>query len=218
MTKLGPLPNVAGVFKLRFIGTVYSKPWVNVMHVSYTGVTLDTTTANSIATAIRGYWTTSIAPKVHNSTLLSVVEVTDLSSRSGAQGTDNVGSTGTGGVTAAPNSVAACLTLKIATRYRGGHPRLYLPGVPNAFISSTDQSSWAAGIAAGYQTNGRAFRTAINAMVIGGGTYALCAVSYYQSANGVQSYRTPPVVYPITDVLCHNRIDTMRRRLGKETS
>jgi hypothetical protein len=93
---------------------------------------------------------------------------------------------------------------------------MYLSGV-NASVY-TNGRTWTPTRQAAYQTAGRAFLAAINAMAIGSRTYQLCAVSYYHTVGGIQQYKTPPDVYPITDVVMHTRVDTMRRRLGKETT
>lgn len=216
MAKLGPLPDVANVLKVRLIGQQASSPWVNVIHVSFTGAAMDQSSANSIATAIRGYWNTSFAPLFTTSSSLQTVEVTDLTSRTGVIGTDTTGATGSDATAIGSLAVAACLTLKVAKRYRGGHPRMYLAGV-NATVY-TNGKTWTSTRQNAYQSAGRAFLTAINAMIIGSRTYAMCAVSYYTSTNKVVSYKQPPQVYPITDVVMHSRVDSMRRRLGKETT
>lgn len=216
MAQLGPLPDVAGVVKIRLLGkTGGGVNWANVLHAKVTG-SLTQTTLTTCATSIRGYWASDLATLIASNTTLTTVEITDLTTRSSAQGTDLTGGTGTNANPAGPNSLAACLTLRIPNRYRGGHPRLYMPGVPTVAVSNG--SVWAAGIANSYQTSGRAFMNHINALVVGGTTWQLCAVSYYKSVNHVQSYKQPPEVYIISDVVCHSRVDSMRRRLGKETS
>lgn len=216
MAKLGPLPDVANVMKLRLIGQNMGAPWVNVMHISFTGAAMDQASVNTIATAIRGYWATRFAPLFITNAALTTVELTDLTNRTGVIGTDTTGAAGTDATAGAPTSLAACLTLKVAKRYRGGHPRMYLAGV-NASVY-TNGRTWSPTRQAAYQAAGRGFLGDINAIIIGSRTYALCAVSYYQSVNKVVSYKTPPQVYPITDVVMHSRVDSMRRRLGKETS
>lgn len=214
MAKLGPLPDAPGCLKVRLIGQQYGGKWVNVLHLKQTGATIDTAACNTIATAIRGYWATNFASLHYTNSSLQSVEVTDISSRTGAQGTDNTNVPGTNASAGAPASVAACLTLKIANRYRGGHPRMYLAGVDAS--AYTPPGTFTPAKVTAYQAAGRAFRTALNAMIIGGGVYQWVAVSYYHKVGGVNAYKVPPDVYVITDVVMHTRVDTMRRRLGKE--
>lgn len=216
MTKLGPLPDVPGGVKIRLLGTMSGNAkWANVLHAKVSAP-LTTTLANTAATAIKGYWASDLAPQIHNTVSLTTVEVTDISSRTGAQGTDTTGSAGTAALQVAPNSVAACLTFKIVNRYRGGHPRMYLPGVRQDWV--INGSSWGSGVALAYQTAGRAFLAHINGMIAGGLVWQLAAVSYYHKVGGAEAYKPIPELYVITDVVVHSRIDSMRRRTGKETS
>jgi len=92
---------------------------------------------------------------------------------------------------------------------------MYLPGVGMADI--LNGNTWNTGVATAYQTNGRAFMNHVNALITGATTWKLCAVSYYRTVNGVIQYKQPPEVYLISDVVMHTRVDSMRRRLGKET-
>lgn len=214
MAKLGPLPDVAGVVKIRLVGkTSGGVNWANVMHAKVTGV-LSTATLNTVATAIRGYWLSDLAPKIIIGNNLSLVEVTDLGSRTGNQGTDTTGGNGAQAATGAPSNVAVCLTLKIPNRYRGGHPRLYMPGVNNADASNGATLSTTAQNA--YTAAGRAFLGHVNAIIVGATTWQLAAVSYYHTVNQVPAYKYPPDVYIISDIICRGRLDSMRRRLGKE--
>jgi hypothetical protein len=216
MAKLGPLPDVANVCKVRLIGTYNSVRWVNVMHLKFASSTVDATALATIATGVRTAWSTNIAPLCFNATQLQIVEVTDISSRTGAQGVDSSGANGSAIGGGLPNNVAACLTLKVGNRYRGGHPRMYLPGVPAG--NTTDGHTWTSTAITAYQNGGRNFRTALNALTAGSTTWSMVAVSYYQTLGGSQAYKVPPGVYVITDVLCHTRMDSMRRRLGKEAT
>jgi hypothetical protein len=216
MAKLGPLPDVANVVKIRLIGQNMGHPWVNVLHAKYTGGTIDSVAMSSMATSIRTAWGTNLAPQFITNSSLQTVECTDIASRTGAQGTDSVGVTGTDATAGASAAVAACVTLVIARRYRGGHPRVYLSGV-NA-SKFTSGSTWGPGVANAYATAFGAFRTAINALSSGGATWQLCSVSYFHKVGGLEAYKVPPDVDVITGVKMHTRIDSMRRRLGKELS
>lgn len=216
MAHLGPLPDSANTAKIRLVGKMAGGAnWANVLHAKTSGA-LTTATLNTIATAIKGYWSSDLAPQIHNTVSLTLVEVTDLTNRTGAQGTDTTGANGTAALQVAPNNVAACLTLKIVNRYRGGHPRMYLPGVRQDWIQNGNQ--WTSGTAAAYQAAGRAFLAHINSIIVGSTTWQMAAISYYHKVGGVEAYKIPPDVYVISDVVVHGRPDSMRRRLGKETA
>lgn len=216
MAKLGPLPDAPGVVKIRLLGkTAGNTNWANVMHAKVSGV-LSFGTLSAASTTIRTAWTTNFAPLVCPTWSLTTVEVTDLTTRTGNQGTDNIVVPGSSSGVTGPASLAACLTLKIPNRYRGGHPRMYMGGVST--VKTTDGVTWAPGVASSYTAAGRAFLIAVNAITTGSTTWQLCAVSYYHKVGTAQAYKVPPDVYLISDIVCHNRVDSMRTRLGKETS
>lgn len=216
MSKLGPLLDVPGAVKIRLLGTQQGGKWANVLHAKFTGGTIDTAALGTLATAIRTSWGVTFAPQVSSTVALTTVECTDLSSRTGAQNLDTVGATGTGSSTAMPGQVSCCVSWKIPNRYRGGHPRMYLP--PAAFTSSSNGQVWTTAYVTAVLAAARAFRNAINASPAGGATWQLCAVSYFHKVGGVEAYKTPPEIYIVSDAAVHTRVDTMRRRLGKETS
>lgn len=216
MANLGPLPTVQNVAKIRLLGTLNAANWANVIHIRYGAISPSPADMLTVATAVRTAWTTNIAPRVSTSVLLSTVEVTDLASRTGGQGVDSVGSVGTRAGTPTANSVAICASLKIQRRFRGGHPRMYLPGAVQADI--TAGRSWDPTYRSGTETALRAFRTALNAITAGSSTWTWVAVGYYHKVGGANAYKVPPDVDTIQDVVLHTRIDSMRRRTGKEVA
>jgi len=115
------------------------------------------------------------------------------------------------GVTLADN-VASCLSWKIAAAYRGGKPRTYLPGVETGDLLNPAHLS-VANVTARI-TAGTNFLTAVNADHIGGAALAevLGTVSFF-TANAP---RAVGIFRPYVGVTVHNRLDTMRRRLGRE--
>lgn len=215
MAKLGPLPDVASVCKIRLIGQFYGNPWVNVMYAKFTGGPLTQATLDAVSTAIRTAWVANMAPRyITNSGLVSV-EVTDLTTRTSLQSTDVVGGLGTDATAGGSAATAICISLVNGKRYRGGHPRQYLSGVnASAYTSGKTLSGT---VITNYKNSFTAFINAINALTNGGTTWAVSSVGFYHKVNGVQAYRVPPEVLPITGIKVHNRIDTQRRRLGKET-
>lgn len=216
MAKLGPLPDAPFCVKIRLLGTQNGVVWANILHARYAGGTIDTAACQALATTVRTAWNTNLAPLVHAFTVLKTVEVTDISTRTGAQGVDTVGSTGTQAGTPSSNQVALVGSLKIAQRYRGGHPRIYIPGMVTANI--TGGTTFTSTYITSMQTALRAIRTAINGSSAGGATWNMVAVSYFHKVGGAEAYKIPPDIYVITDCVVHTRVDTVRRRLGKETT
>lgn len=207
-----PLPIALNVIRCSYTGTYAGAKWANVFHVRFSGGPPGQTDMNSLALALRGAWDTNIKPLVVTTASLSSTTCVDLSSYSGLVSTDATSSSGTASATnQLPASVALVASFKISRRYRGGHPRMYLTGqsAPN----TTNATNWGPGWITTTTTAMAAWRTAINALTYTSmGTLALVCLSYY--SGGV--LRATPFADPVTSVVVHNRIDTMRRRLGKE--
>lgn len=119
---------------------------------------------------------------------------------------------GTHAGTTLADNVASCLSWTIGAAYRGGKPRTYLPGVETGDLLNPAHLS-AASVTARI-AGALAFRTAVNADTISGSGYAqlLGTVSFF-TANAP---RAVGIFRPYTSATVHNRLDTMRRRLGRE--
>lgn len=98
--------------------------------------------ALSLADAVT--WTHNIAVAfgvfVHadlsNTLSLTNTVLTDLTSTSAPQVQDSASATGTSATAPTPAGVAMILKKIIARRYRGGHPRVYLPGMITGYLTS----------------------------------------------------------------------------------
>lgn len=207
MSALPPVPNVV---KLQLHYQVGDKAAANILHFAYSPfgaapeayVSAMATTASVANTANAGLWQP-------DTTFLGVT-VTDLSSDTGFvvdSGADTVG-TREGEVLSA--NVALLASYFIDRRYRGGHPRTYLPWFTNADILNPQQ--W---VEASVGDATDAWSTFIDTLlVIGGGGYV--------TANQVQvSYYTGHVAreFPLVDAIFFNECDqviaSQRRRDGR---
>jgi hypothetical protein len=136
--------------------------------------------------------------------------VQNLSSDTGATTVLALGGTpGTPALTS-PNSLACCVTWKIDRHYRGGHPRSYIGPVSNAFMEN--QTTFTSAFVGTMLTSANAFRTAVNSIAISGGSAELVAV--HRVRSGAQL--AVPLISPITTAAVDSRVDTMRRRLGRD--
>lgn len=105
--------------------------------------TLGSTDASTLLGTLSTSWVTRMGPLTSTNYTLVQVSVNDLGSRTGVQvglPTSHVGS--------APgaNSYAALsfvMSAKTALKYRGGHSRVYIPGISTA--ESSDANTWSAG-------------------------------------------------------------------------
>jgi hypothetical protein len=205
------------MLKIRYLYTLGQHTGVNVFHVSFTGTIADQSAMTAILTQLATLTQTNIRPLINIVTSLNTIEATDLSSRTGVvASTAGFGAgTMTGGANL-PDNVAACVSLPVLYRYRGGHPRLYLPGQQSLNVTGT--ATWTGGWVTTVQNAMIAWRNAINNMTGANAPFVLSMVSYFtHDANRNPIYHPGgPQPYPIAGVRLHTRIDTQRRRLGRE--
>lgn len=207
----GPLPNVAGTLKCNIVQTCFGRETENILHFKYQGpqgsaaelVTL----AHSIATA----WGSDLMPNFSNEVDLVAVKLTDLTSDTAPVGLYETAIPGTISSHPLPMNVALVLSHSIARRYRGGHPRTYLTGMPWADLS--DNNLWPSGVISSALGGFTTFISAVQALSSAAWTPLLFSnVSYYTG----KTRRVVPVVDTINATVAHPRVCTQRRRLGKE--
>lgn len=215
---LGPLPVVPGCIKLRLIYTWNSRPAVSVMNVKYTGTVPDVAALTTVAGLLATAWDTNLKAQFPTTVTRTAIELTDLASRTGATFTNTVASAGSKGSTNPLSAnAAAVISWKVNYRYRGGHPRTYHFGL---ILSDTSSPILLAGTYVTALNNAyRAWLTAVNAISMGGAPLRLAMLSYFtHDAQHNPVYKPNPELFEISDCVVHNRIDSMRTRLGKETS
>lgn len=168
---------------------------------------------DNIAQGFFANWVSQILPLQSNG--LSVQEVTthDISVAHGGDGSFvPAGSPPIGGEggSATPASASMVLSWREFISYRGGHPRTYVGGMPNSFVSTVQQ--WAAADASAMQSAALAFLGDVNGQV--GWTTAEpghLVVVHYSLSKVVQN---PPLLEPILGVAVGTRIHSQRRRLN----
>lgn len=203
---------VPGVVVVVLKGTVGTQPWANVLHLQYTGAAPTVADLQSVGAAVSTAWQTNFTPLQHTSTGLSSIDLADLTNPAAAAATVTASIPGTRTGAANANSVTCVVSWKINIRYRGGHPRTYLAIGANADIQAGGRL-WATAFVTSVNNAANGFRTALNAIAVSGTTYKMCAVSLVFN----NAPRTQGVPYTIQSNAVHGRVDTQRRRLGKET-
>jgi len=218
-----PLPNVPKVVRLDHLFN--SPPNGNIFtrnYVQYSGA-LSVADANtwsaSLAAAFGARW------KAHMSSAVTYLglTMTDLNSNTGPQ----VGAprSDAGSVVNAIVSNATCVVVEweTARRFRGGHPRSYMPGGPASLTLDTE--TWTAAAVANWHTDFLGWVTDMStAPPAAVGTALPVAVSYFQGFTVVT--RTPlrsrnvnslRVGGPLVDVIVNAeprlRFGTQRRRI-----
>lgn len=217
-----PLPDVPNVIQitLRYTDGGDSN-MQNHWYMSYTG-TVSETDAATFAATVNSQWLTHIAPEIGNWANLLSVTVNDLSSTLGAKVINETGGAGTASPPKLSSGVAAVISRIESDKYRGGHSRIYVPGIPEGNLatsntwSTTFQSAlsaaWLAFITALIQNAPSAFQTLKDAVVHRYGRTATAPVS------GAIPYKTPsvplttPIVHPVTSYLVNPKCTSQRRR------
>lgn len=217
-----PLPPAPQILRLQLLGTQTPAKWMNGFYIRMAGIAPPSGDLNTVAAAIGGFWTTRIAPQVHTGISLTTVNLIDLSSATANTGTDSTVRNGTRAVTTQlPANAAMVVSFHIARRYRGGHPRIYLTGLASTDLASV--TTWSNTIITNVQTAFTNFMTDINlyAAPASVGALQLGNLSYYLGYDRTtrrSALRPSPLFSPFDRVAVHTRLDTQRRRLGKETA
>lgn len=193
----------------------------NRFFLSYSGSAPTAANCATLAAGIGSSWNTNLAPNVHQTWGLHQVDVLDIASDLGASGQDSTVYPGTSSGTTPAAQVAVNVEFKIARRYRGGKPRIYLP--PPQWGDIQDPAHWTTGIQGSIQTGIAAFFTAIEALSVGAmGSLAHVNLSYYKGftnlmnssgrERAVPTYRSAALVDTVTGYVCKQEISSQRRR------
>lgn len=127
---------------------------------------------------------------------------------------EDVPGTDTGNVN--PAQVAFVVSWRVTTRWKGGHPRSYFPGVTNDELASahTYQPTYVSD----WQDAADAFLTAVAAVSSGSLSVESLAVLRRFADGGSEAvpkvYLDPPELIDIVSAIARNDIGTQRRRLG----
>jgi hypothetical protein len=204
-------PPVPNVFKIALQGTVGPYNWAIILHAGWSGTTPSTAACNGLAAIINNTWGTSMASLFTSSVILNSVTFTDLTSITGASGSSSTIKTGGASGTEVAGNTAVLVSYPSSFRYRGGHPRTYLPPPPVASLLNPSQ------LTTGAVTSFGTGWAAILADLIGSSSAGTtltqqCAVSYF-SGNVA---RTTPVVMPISSYTVQQRLASQRRRIGRK--
>jgi hypothetical protein len=206
------LPVTNGL-RIVFNGLLSGTPTATVMHARWGGTVASPPTQadlDAIATYWRSAWAANFLLRQSSSDfLLGTVTVQDLSSNTGLMGSAAGSTAGSRAGLSLPANVAMVVSWRTALHFRGGHCRTYIPGMVQA--DQAGATSWATASISSMLGEATAFRTAVNAVTAGRLT-SLCMLSR-QSAGVV---RPVPLLQDVTGETIDTRIDSMRRRLGKD--
>lgn len=218
------LPNAPWCVQVILNGTNQSTKWQNKLHFSYPqNYALTAPNIDSLLIGIQNAWSTSIAPLCNTGCSLTSLQGLDLNSRTGplftlTPATPPVG-TRSGTAITAQNALVASWVVQ--NRYRGGHCRTYFPA--GVLADTQGGNQWTPTFKNLAVTNFGNFLTAINGITVATGNFIFIMLSYYSGSHKVPGQPPPPPVlrpqplpFTIAGVAVHPRIDTQRKRLGKE--
>lgn len=224
MPALPPVPKVVRVDHHYSWGTNPNVMIRTFLQYSGTLSVADATTwLNNIVTGM----STFMAGYMNSGVTLVSSTLTDLTSASAAQVVSSTGATGAASGTTVPEGTAVIIKKKIARRYRGGHPRVYIPGATVTSLAGPNQ--WNATSLANYVS---AFQTYINAASAvtnpaAIGTITHVNVSFFQGftnktfpsgrTHPVATLRATPIVDTVTG-LSGNPIPGSQRRRFKQSA
>lgn len=219
MPALQPVPGIARVVVNGLFATV---PVVNVMHFGLStggGGPLAQGVVDVIATGFRAAYVTRFIPLMNSSFTLNDITATDLTNNLGLVGTATGSTAGTLGGTALPANVAMTVSWKTGRHYRGGHGRTYFPALVTTSVSTPN--TWQGATVTAWQSAAASFRTDVNSIAGLPANFVLVLLHRWKTVvdgagNKVREELVPPTFEPITSAGVDTRIDSQRRRLGKD--
>lgn len=216
-------PSVPNVCRWRILGTLANlAPWGVRFYTQYTGGTPSSDNMLTLAEQIAATWNDTCGALQAADVITTQCDGVDLSSTSGASATADVDDAGGGPNPAVANQIAAIGKFIIARRYRGGKPKMFLPGVATAF--QADDSHWTTTFANDYGSALNSFNEGIADLSAGStNLVGIVNVSFYQGFSSsenpvtkryrnIPTYRTVPLVDSVTSFTADTLMGSQRRR------
>jgi hypothetical protein len=213
---------VPGVLKVSFQHTYAGVNAFVHWYLGYTGSSPTSTDCATMANSLKSLWSTNFASLALTNVTLVLVQVTDLASATGGQGTSSGTVAGTRAGGSLTSNDCAMMLLKIGRRYRGGKPRQYWPFGASADL--VDAQHWTAAFQTSLGTAWNAVNAGASALTwTGGGTNRSVNISYFQGftvvtnpitgrARNAAKLRTTPLVDTVGSAVVSSRVATQRRR------
>lgn len=219
---MGALPAVAKAVRLDLHFSEATDPNIQIREFfTYSGALSATDAATWLANIVSAMGTFMTA-NVSNKLSLVLSELTDLTSNTSPQTQNSTGHTGGSGTAPVPAGVALVIKKTILRRYRGGHPRVYLPGMPNSGLASAAawDPTFLGNVVGAYTTFIAACVANTNPAAIG--TITHVNISYFSGFTNhtypsgrvkpIPNPRAVPVVDTITNLIGNPVPGSQRRR------
>lgn len=213
-----PFVPVPQIIRVRYAGTRQGAPWVNGFALHYAGARPDNTAMQTLADQMAGQWGNAWTTHLLTDTQLLTTQVWDITDASGASAESTQGHQGAVAVNGPmPCQVAVVVSWPVQDRWRGGHFRTYMPA--RNLTDTTNGRTLVNTSAQDYASAAALFRTNVNSMSWANGPVVLCGVRYFPTGfdtSGKPLVKTTGQRRDFNIPIVHTRLDTQRRRLGKE--
>lgn len=207
-----PLPAVPNVVKIIVGGNYHDAHWLNIYHQQYDNPPPGPSDLAGLLVQWKDAVDTAYGAEMSVDNEVTSFEAIDLSSDTGATASTTDDTFGVRSGDFMPASVALVVSAEIARRYRGGHPRYYLPWGTAGTMATGSTQFWDTSFLADCETKFNAMAEAVTGHLIGSTEFhGLCNVSYVSGG----ARRVTPVVDTISSYIARDRISSQRRRLGK---
>jgi hypothetical protein len=206
-----PRPNPGNV-RVDLEYDLYGRTALNTMWLNVGGFdAADSSDMGTLGASIYAAWVTRFAALLSNQVVFQKVKLalyaTSYELEASVVGTDAGTDTGT----PLPANLAMVASFNIPRIYRGGKPRIYVPGICEHNVDTPRR--WETSLLSTANSNIQGFLDDVNALTTSNLTDVTVGVLSRYLA-GVA--RTPPVFYPYYGVGAQPRPCTQRRRLGRE--
>lgn len=203
-----PMPAVEGVIKLEVSGVTGLTTWANIYHMGQAGGPWTYSELSDLFTAIQPSLEYFYTQNQGVAQTVTLVKMTDLTSDTGAVFEFSADWTGTRSGISAQASACVLLSYQISRRYRGGHPRTYLP-MGSAALQN-NPSAWDETFIENVLSTFNEFSEACTAH---SAEASLGCVSYYSGG----ALRATPIFEVFTGTTVDSGIKSQRRRLLSTT-
>jgi hypothetical protein len=201
-----------------------SHDFINRMHVHYSGAAPTAAQLDTMAPTLLVSWSAQFGPLMTSDRKVAAIDIIDLSSPTGAVASLAGVTVGTLAGADLPSEICTVVSGQVARRYRGGHPRTYLPcGGQGELVTTRTWSG--AHVAACVAAMTTFMGVASGAGWAGAGTIVPCNVSYYFGSHlvtypsgrhrDVPTFRVGgPVIDTINSYVGRAQVGTQRRRVA----
>lgn len=207
-----PLPNVPQVCKIEVGGTYHDTEWFNIWYVNYSGSAPSSSDLLNYLGDLESVVEGAYSPEMSVDNEITSIKGTDLTTDTGAVASHTLSTFGVRTGDFVPANVCMVASMEILRRYRGGHPRKYLPWGTAGTYATGSTKDWDSGFVTDCQAKLDGLLTGFGAITHGGTTWnSAVNVSYYTGG----AVRGVAQVDVIQGGIIRPRICSQRRRLGK---